>query len=51
MKNRILYLVIGIPASAVLMGIVTLYLAFSNPDPGVPMDQPALTKTSWKVTQ
>lgn len=51
MKNRILYLVIGIPAAAVLMGIVTLYLAFSNPDPGVPMDQPALSKTSWKAAE
>lgn len=49
MKNRILYLVIGIPASAVLMGIVTLYLAFSTADPGVPMDRPALSKTSWQV--
>lgn len=51
MKNRILYLVIGIPASAVLMAVVSLYLAFSNPDPGVPMDQPALSKMSWKVSE
>ena len=49
MKNRILYLIVGIPAAAVLMGIVTLYIAFSNPDPGVPMDQPPMSKTSWRT--
>jgi hypothetical protein len=48
MKHRILYLVIAIPAAAVLMGIVTLYVAFSRPDPGVPMERPAMSKTSWQ---
>ncbi len=51
MKNRILYLVIGIPATAVLMGVVTLYIAFSMPDPGVPIEQPPMSKTSWQVAE
>jgi hypothetical protein len=45
--NRILYLVIGIPAAAVVMGIITLVIAFSNADPGVERDGPPLSKTSW----
>lgn len=49
--NRALYLVIGIPAAAVLMGAVTLYVAFSNADPGVPMEQPAMSKTSWQEAE
>jgi hypothetical protein len=48
MKRGILYLIIGIPAAAVLMGAVTLYVAFSNVDPGVRLEQPALSKTSWQ---
>ncbi len=43
-----LYLVIGIPTAALLMGLVTLYVAFSNPDPGVVTEQPAMSKTSWR---
>lgn len=48
MKRGIFYLVFGIPAAAVLMGLVTLYIAFSNSDPGVSLDQPAMSKTSWQ---
>lgn len=49
-KHGILYLIIGIPVAAVLMGATTLYVAFSNPDPGVQMERPALSKTSWQVS-
>ena len=48
MKRGVLYLVIAIPAAALLMGAITLYVAFSNPDPGVPIADPALSKTSWQ---
>jgi hypothetical protein len=43
-----LYLIIGIPAVSVLMGIVTLYVAFSHPDQSIPMERPAMSKTSWQ---
>lgn len=45
--HGMLYLIIGIPLTALLMGIVTLFIAFSNPDPGVEMDGDPLSKTSW----
>ncbi len=48
MKRGIFYLIVGIPLAAVLMGAVTLYIAFSNADPGIPMDAPAMSKTSWR---
>lgn len=51
MKRGVLYLVIGIPLAAVLMGAVTLYVAFSNPDPGVQQDAVPLSKTSWRERQ
>lgn len=48
MKRGVLYLVIGIPAASIVMGIVVLYLAFSNADPGIDLDQPPLSKSSWR---
>lgn len=48
MKNKVLYLVIGIPVVAVLMGMFTLYLAITHADPGVQIHHTALTKTSWR---
>ena len=48
MKNKILYLVVGIPLAAVVMGAATLYIAFTQPDPTIPMERPALSKTSWQ---
>lgn len=45
--NTVLYLVLGIPLAALLMGIVTLVVAFANPDPGVQADGVPLSKTSW----
>jgi hypothetical protein len=47
-KRGILWLVIGIPATAVVMGIVTLWIALSNPDPGVELDGRPLSKTSYR---
>jgi len=48
MKRGVLYLVIGVPLSAVIMGVLILYLALSNPDPGVRYDGPPLSKTSHR---
>lgn len=48
MKRGVLYLVIGIPAASIVMGMVVLYLAFSNADPGIELDQPPLSKTSGR---
>lgn len=48
MKRGVLWLVIGIPAAAVLMGAVTIWIAMSNPDPGVELDARPLSKTSYR---
>lgn len=48
MKRGMLYLVVGIPLSAIVMGVITLYIAFSNPDPGVDRKAPEMSKTSWQ---
>ncbi|MFU8816284.1 MAG: hypothetical protein ACNA7W_13120 [Pseudomonadales bacterium] len=48
MKRGVLYLVVGIPLCAVLMGTLMLYLAFSNPDSSVREDGKPLSKTSWQ---
>jgi len=48
MKRGVLWLVIGIPLAAVLMGVVSLYFALSNPDPGVVLDGRPLSKTSYR---
>lgn len=49
--RAVLLLVVGIPLAAVLMGAVTLYVAFSHADPGVRPEQPAMSKTSWRERQ
>lgn len=46
--NGALYLVIAIPCAAILMGAVSLYIAFSQPDRGVHPDGVPLSKTSWR---
>lgn len=48
MKRGVLYLVFGIPATAILMGIITVWIAVTNPDPPVRFDGPPLTKTSYQ---
>jgi hypothetical protein len=46
--NGALYLVIAIPCAAILMGVISLYIAFSQPDPGVQPDGVPMSKTSWR---
>ena len=48
MKPNAIWLVIGIPATAVVMGIITLILALGQPDPGVEIDDLPLSKTSYR---
>lgn len=47
MKRGMLYLVIAIPLAAVLMGVVTLYVAFSGPNQAIEKVERPLSKTSW----
>lgn len=47
MKNRMLLLVIGIPLSSVLFGMVMIFLAVNSPDQRLESDH-ALSKTSWR---
>ncbi|MEZ5560944.1 MAG: hypothetical protein R3E86_20685 [Pseudomonadales bacterium] len=51
MKRGIFYLMIGIPAAAVVMGAITLYLALTIPDPSVRHSEAPLSKTSWQERQ
>jgi hypothetical protein len=51
MKNRVLYLIIGIPLTAIVMGMVILFVAITNPDPAVRHDGPPLSKTSFRATE
>jgi hypothetical protein len=46
MKRGVLWLVIGIPLAAVVMSSISIYFALRDPDPGVVLDGPPLTKTS-----
>lgn len=47
-KNGVLYLLIGIPVASLLMGAITLYVAFSYQDHVVTTEHPPLTKMSWQ---
>jgi hypothetical protein len=48
MKSKVLWLVIGIPLAAIVMSSISLYVALSNPDPGVVLDARPLSKTSFQ---
>ena len=48
MKRSPVILLIAIPAAAVLMGLITMYLAFSGPDQAMPVEKAPLSKTSWR---
>ena len=48
MKRLPVILLIAIPAAAVLMGAVSLYLALQGPDQEIPLLQAPLNKTSWQ---
>lgn len=48
MKRGVLYLLIAVPVVTVIMGGVTLYLAFSDPPQAVEIEAKPLSKTSWR---
>lgn len=48
MKRPVFYLLFLIPGASVVMGIVTLYFAFSAADPVVSRDAAPLDKSSWR---
>lgn len=49
MKKRLpLILLLSIPAAAVLMGMINMYLAYQGPDQEMPMVDAPLSKTSWQ---
>jgi hypothetical protein len=48
-NNPALLLVIAIPATAVLMGAISVFLAFGAPDRSVRDDTVPLSKTSWQT--
>ena len=48
-KRGMIYLLIGIPLTAVLMGVVTLYVAFNTSDGEVRRaSEVPMSKTSWQ---
>lgn len=47
-KNGIFFLLIGIPLASILMGAITLFIAFQQRDPGVDVREAPLSKTSWQ---
>ena len=48
MKHGVLYLIIAIPLASVIMGVVSLYVAFSNADVVVTAPAQPLSKSSWQ---
>ncbi len=46
--NRMLWLIIGIPMTSVAMGILTIILAVNSGDGSVRIEEPPLSKTSWR---
>ena len=52
MRERLpLLLLISIPAAAVLMGVIALFLAYQGPDQEIAIQAPPLSKTSWREDQ
>lgn len=48
-KVGMVYLLIGIPLASVLLGMVTLYFAFTSTDRDVRLNEVApMSKTSWQ---
>ena len=47
-KRRMVVLLIAIPAAAVLMSAITVYVALSTPEAVVERQAPPLSKTSWR---
>ena len=48
MKRGVLYLLIALPLASVLMGAISFYIAFSDPDPVIEQSARVLGKTSWQ---
>lgn len=49
MKDRLtVILLMSIPAAAVVMGMITMYLAYQGPDQEIPVGEAPLSKTSWQ---
>ncbi|MEM8768489.1 MAG: hypothetical protein AAGE43_13655 [Pseudomonadota bacterium] len=49
MKDRLpLYLLITIPAAAVIMSSITMFFALSGPSQEIPLDDAPMSKTSWQ---
>jgi len=48
-KSKLIYLVIGIPVSSVLFGMVMIYFATRVDDAMVKGNEPPLSKVSWQV--
>ena len=48
MKRGIIILMLGIPAASLIMGAITLYIAFSTPSQEISVDHAPLSKTSWQ---
>ncbi len=49
MKDRLpLYLLISIPAAAVIMSSITMFFALSGPSQEIPLDGAPMSKTSWQ---
>ena len=46
--NKMLWLVVGIPLTSVIVGIVTMFLAFGVDDSAVQIEEKPLSKTSWR---
>ncbi len=46
-KNTALWLIIGIPLTSVVMGVITLTLALNSGDGVVQIEDRPLSKTSW----
>ena len=51
MKRGMIYLLIALPLASVLMGAITLYVAFADADPVVVAAEETLSKTSWRDQQ
>ena len=51
-KVGMVYLLIGIPLASVLLGMVTLYFAFTSTDCDVRLNEVApMSKTSWRPAE
>jgi hypothetical protein len=48
MKRGVIYLLFALPLASVIMGAITLYIAFSDADQPIKQSQSALGKTSWR---